>query len=121
MEPTNATMALQGGDTRGAPAGVAEPACPQCAQAETAGRLSMAAMASLVGKHLKLERGLLHTLMDLTLRPGAMLRGYFTDEISSAAISAPPDPALSVTLSATCQPPMMNAPPPPADGTVTSS
>jgi hypothetical protein len=37
----------------------------------------MAAMASLVGKHLKLERGLLHTLTDLTLRPGAMLRGYF--------------------------------------------
>jgi hypothetical protein len=77
MESTNAAS-LQAGDIRDRAAQATTPVCPHCAQAVPSGRLSLASIASLVGKHLKLERGLLHTLVDLTLRPGAVLGGYFS-------------------------------------------
>lgn len=55
-------------------------ACPICRDATPVGRLSLRGIVALVGKHLKLERGLLRTLADLSLRPGAMLRAYFSGE-----------------------------------------
>lgn len=53
--------------------------CPRCA-AGAAGRrerLSMSAIAGLLSQHARLERGLLHTLAELLLHPGRMIRAYF--------------------------------------------
>jgi small basic protein len=59
-------------------AAAADPAgCPHCTGGMAAGRLSLGAMWALVGQHLKLEKGLLRTLRDMVLRPGATLRLYF--------------------------------------------
>lgn len=62
------------------------PACPRCG-GERGGRLSLGTLATLVGKHVKLERGLLHTLLDLTLRPRGMLRGYLAGDRRSEYVN----------------------------------
>lgn len=41
-------------------------------------RLTFALMRQHLQKYFHLEKGLLHTLVDLVVRPGTMLRGYFS-------------------------------------------
>lgn len=52
------------------------PICARCAASVPQGRLTLRGIGLLVTKHLKLERGLLHTLWDLLIRPGVMLTRY---------------------------------------------
>lgn len=61
----------------GAPApAVVATGCPACAT-PLSGRLSLSGVGTLVRAHLRLERGLVHTLFDLGLRPRRMLTAYF--------------------------------------------
>lgn len=52
-------------------------ACPYCDAGPPPGRLGLRAVGALVGQHLRLERGLLHTLVDMCLRPGEALDAYY--------------------------------------------
>lgn len=51
--------------------------CPNCGQSSSTGRLTMMqAIDNLLGLYLNLDKGLLHTCIDLFYRPGYMMRDY---------------------------------------------
>lgn len=51
--------------------------CPNCGQSSSTGRLTMMhAVDNLLGLYFNLEKGMLHTCVDLLYRPGYMMRDY---------------------------------------------
>ena len=52
------------------------PYCGQCGQEATSGKVTFAEMRRTALRAFSLERGWLHTVVDLTLRPVAMIRAY---------------------------------------------
>jgi len=51
--------------------------CPNCGQSSSTGRLTiMHAIDNLLGLYINMEKGLLHTCIDLIYRPGYMMRDY---------------------------------------------
>ena len=55
---------------------VETPYCGQCGQEAASGKVTLAEMRRTALRAFSLERGWLHTVVDLSIRPGPMIRAY---------------------------------------------